>query len=107
MKYVFRPSIGAKSHGDIRYFGLTWSTVGADTENDMFQHIDERDLAAQGGPAVPDETPAPEPDPDAGTTPTPTPAETAQSAGRTVHRGPNTLCVWQSERSPVSFYYCC
>ena len=45
LKYVFRPSIGRRSKGDIRYFGLTFTTVGPDAENDMFEHIGQGELA--------------------------------------------------------------
>ena len=46
LQYVFRPSIGNNSKGDIRYFGLTFTTVGPDTDNDMFEHLEGETLAA-------------------------------------------------------------
>lgn len=37
----FRPGSRKASRGDIVHFGLTWSTVGPDTGNDLFEHIPE------------------------------------------------------------------
>lgn len=70
-KYVFRPSVGNDSQGDIRFFGLVYTTVGADTENDMFEHIEHNELAEVILNATP--TPEPTPEPTAESTPTPTP----------------------------------
>ena len=63
LKYVFRPSIGNNSKGDIRYFGLTYTTVGPDTENDMFEHLENEELAATILSAAPMQKSTPEPTP--------------------------------------------
>ena len=68
----FRPTVGEKAYEDIRFFGLTWSTVGPDTQNDMFQHILTREALAALAQATPEPTRTPAPT----NTPTPTPTET-------------------------------
>ena len=40
---VVQPIVGLRR--DIRYFGLTFTAVGPDTENDMFGHIGQDELA--------------------------------------------------------------
>lgn len=37
--YSFSPSIEEGNYGDLRLYGLTYSAVGPDTGNDMFEHI--------------------------------------------------------------------
>lgn len=46
----YRPGHKDPKKGDIVHFGLTWSTVGPDTGNDLFEHILEADLAANVAP---------------------------------------------------------
>ena len=46
----FRPGASRSSRGDIVHFGLTWSTVGPDTGNDLFEHIPEELLAGYAPP---------------------------------------------------------
>ena len=70
-KYSFFPSMKADSYGDIRRFGLTYSNVGADTGNDMFEHIDPN-LYAE---IVLDATPTPEPTSEPTPEPTPEPTQ--------------------------------
>lgn len=41
LKYSFSPSIEEGNYGDLRLYGLTYSAVGPDTGNDMFEHIPE------------------------------------------------------------------
>lgn len=83
-KYVFRPAIGPKSKGDIRFFGLTYSTLGPDTGNDMFEHIREKDLVIHRNEPTPTPTAAATPVPTAAPTiaptiaPTPAPEPQAQ-----------------------------
>ena len=38
-KTKYRPGAADRTKGDIRHFGLTWSAVGPDTGNDLFEHI--------------------------------------------------------------------
>lgn len=47
-KTKYRPGAADRTKGDIRHFGLTWSTVGADTGADLFEHIPPEALVAQG-----------------------------------------------------------
>lgn len=68
----FRPTVRERSYEDIRFFGLTWSTVGPDTQNDMFQHVEARETVAALVQATPEPTQTPAPT----NTPTPTPTET-------------------------------
>ena len=81
-KYIYRPSIGKNSKGDIRYFGLTYTTVGPDTGNDMFEHIGQNELAQNILSATPAPeaalTPEPTPMPTAAPTPTPMPISTPE-----------------------------
>ncbi len=42
----YRPGSSDATKGDITHFGLTWSAVGADTGADLFEHIPEKELAA-------------------------------------------------------------
>ena len=51
-KTKYRPGAADRTKGDIRHFGLTWSTVGPDTGADLFEHIPPEALAAQG-PSAP------------------------------------------------------
>ena len=44
-KTKYRPGAADPTKGDIRHFGLTWSTVGADTGADLFEHIPPEALA--------------------------------------------------------------
>ncbi len=46
-KTKYRPGAADRTKGDIRHFGLTWSTVGADTGADLFEHIPPEALAAR------------------------------------------------------------
>ena len=69
----FRPGASRSSRGDIVHFGLTWSTVGPDTGNDLFEHIPEEQLV---GYVPPTPTPTPEPTPEPTPSPTPTPTPT-------------------------------
>jgi len=64
----FRPTVGEKAREDIRFFGLTWSTVGPDTQNDMFEHIEAGETVA----ALRKATPAPAGTPEPTATPVPT-----------------------------------
>lgn len=69
----FRPGSSDPNRGDIRHFGLTWSAVGPDTGNDLFEHLLEADLAANWKPTPPPPTPTPVPTPTVPPTPSPTP----------------------------------
>ena len=73
----FRPGSANPKQGDIRHFGLTWSAVGPDTGNDLFEHLLEADLAANWKPTPPPPTPTPVPTPSPVPTAVPTPSPTA------------------------------
>ncbi len=75
-KTPYRPGHTNPKRGDIVHFGLTWSTVGPDTGNDLFEHISEGELAANWQP-TPSPSPEPTPTPTPTATPTPTPTPTA------------------------------
>ena len=81
LKTPYRPGADDEAKGDIRHFGLTWSMVGPDTGNDLFEHIPAEALAANQQPTPPPATAAPErtstPGPTAGPTDTPTPTAAA------------------------------
>lgn len=70
----FRPGNPQANRGDIVHFGLTYSAVGPDTGNDLFEHIPEELLAANW------QEPTPSPEPTGEPTPEPTPAPTATPA---------------------------
>lgn len=69
----YRPGAARASRGDIRQFGLTWSTVGPDTGEDLFEHIPEAELAANWQATEPPATMAPEPTAEPTFEPAPTP----------------------------------
>ena len=77
LKTPFRPGASRAVRGDIRQFGLTWSTLGPDTQNDMFEHIDPKDLVSALTAPSPEPEPSLEPSPEATPTPDSTPAPTA------------------------------
>lgn len=45
-RYSFTPSVKAGNYGDLRLYGLTYSAVGPDTGNDMFENIPAELLCA-------------------------------------------------------------
>lgn len=80
----FRPGNANAARGDIVHFGLTWSTVGPDMGNDLFEHIPAELLAGyvplaptpaptQSSTPEPTPTPAPTATPEPASTPEPTP----------------------------------
>lgn len=56
LRTPYRPGNDDETRGDIRRFGLTWSMVGPDTGDDLFEHIPAEALAAYVPPTP---TPAP------------------------------------------------
>lgn len=83
-KTPFRPGNARASRGDIVHFGLTWSAVGPDTGNDLFEHIPEELLVGYVPPTPtpsPEPTPAPTPTAAPEPTPTPTPESTTTPTG--------------------------
>lgn len=105
--YSFRPSVGNSSYGDIRYFGLTRTVVGTDTGNDMFEHIEQKDLAEVILNATPEPTeePTPEPteEPTAEPTRGPTPKPTAKPTPEPVVQTPAEA---ESEKKPLIGWIC-
>jgi LmbE family N-acetylglucosaminyl deacetylase len=82
LKTSYRPGANDETKGDIRHFGLTWSVVGPDTGNDLFEHIPQEALASYVPPTPTPAPPTPVPTPSPTSTPTPsagpaTPASTA------------------------------
>ena len=55
----FRPGNPQANRGDIVHFGLTYSAVGPDTGNDLFEHIPKELLAANLPEPTPEPTAAP------------------------------------------------
>ena len=58
LKTVYRPGTAKASRGDIRHFGLTWSTVGPDTGADLFEHIPPEALVVNRQATPAPETPS-------------------------------------------------
>lgn len=79
LKTPYRPGAADSAKGDVRHFGLTWSVVGPDTGNDLFEHIPEEALAANQK-STPPATLAPTVDPTATAAASPAPTETPSSA---------------------------
>ena len=75
-KYSYRPTKKTSGMYDMRRFGLTFTSVGQDTDSDMFEHIEENDLAEVILNATPTPSPTPEPTPTPTPTPEPTPTPT-------------------------------
>ena len=75
-QYTHRPTKNTENFYDMRRFGLTFTSVGPDTGSDMFEHIEENELAEVILNATPTPEPTPEPTPTAEPTPGPTPSPT-------------------------------
>lgn len=86
--------------GDIVHFGLTWSTVGTDTEGDFFEHIPEEALTRYVPPTpAPTAEPTHTPAPTAAPAPTGTPASAPTAGPAEV---PDTLdrgTAWAAEHA--------
>ncbi len=84
LKTPYRPGAADSAKGDVWHFGLTWSAVGPDTGNDLFEHIPEEALTAnqESAPptAAPTPTEAPSPSPAPSKTPSPAPSKTPSPA---------------------------
>ena len=72
-QYSYRPTHIFDNFYDMRRFGLTYTSVGPDTGDDMFEHIEHDELAE----VILNATPTPEPTPEPTPTPTPPPEPTA------------------------------